>query len=199
LAPTLLGKMITEILSEYFPDVIGTGFTADMEKLLDQVEEETVDWVAAMKEFYFPFKARLDEVMSTLSSKKGQLDEATDIVCDLCGKPMVKKLGRFGFFLACSGSLPARIRNRFPSQSAQMRRRHRAEKCEGKAQTLLRLPKYQTCVFMATISPTDKLCLNAGCSWLKDRQGVGRPQGVHQPACDYLHSKTKTPRGMIDG
>jgi len=56
-----------------------------------------------IQEFYDPFKARVDEVGKTLESYKGTLDEETDYVCEKCGKPMVKKLGRFGFFLACSG------------------------------------------------------------------------------------------------
>ncbi|HEY9053941.1 MAG TPA: type I DNA topoisomerase, partial [Rectinemataceae bacterium] len=94
LVPTALGRMISDILSQYFPDLISASFTATMESLLDQVEEQSVDWIKAMREFYFPFKARLDEVLSSLGSKKGALDEVTDRICELCGKPMVKKLGR---------------------------------------------------------------------------------------------------------
>jgi len=192
LAPTLLGKMITEILSEYFPDVIGTGFTASMERLLDQVEEETVDWVAAMKEFYFPFKARLDEVMSTLSSKKGQLDEATDIVCDLCGKPMVKKLGRFGFFLACSGFPACKNTKSIPLATCPKCGGDIVERknVKGKRKTFYGCTNYPTCDFMSYDKPTDKLCPK--CGWFLVEK-TDKVSGVHKvcinPACDYLHSK----------
>jgi DNA topoisomerase I, bacterial len=118
LAPTTLGRMISDILTEFFPEVIGAGFTAQMESLLDKVEDEKADWVQAMKEFYFPFKGKLDEVMSTLSSKKGQLDEATDILCERCGKPMVKKLGRFGFSSPARASPVARTPRASPSPYA---------------------------------------------------------------------------------
>ena len=103
LVPTQLGKMISKILVESFPDVINEHFTAEVENKLDEVENDTLVWNTMMDEFYSPFKKRVDEVMETQESIKGFLDEQTDIKCELCGKPMVKKLGRFGFFLACSG------------------------------------------------------------------------------------------------
>jgi len=192
LAPTLLGKMITEILSEYFPDVIGTGFTAGMERLLDQVEEEKVDWVSAMKDFYFPFKARLDEVMSTLSSKKGQLDEATDIVCNLCGKPMVKKLGRFGFFLACSGFPACKNTKSVPLAKCPKCGGDVVERknMKGKRKTFYGCANYPVCDFKTYDKPTDKLCPK--CSWFLVER-TDKVSGVHKvcinPACDYLHSR----------
>jgi len=192
LAPTLLGKMITEILSEYFPDVIGTGFTAGMERLLDQVEEEKVDWVSAMKDFYFPFKARLDEVMSTLSSKKGQLDEATDIVCNLCGKPMVKKLGRFGFFLACSGFPACKNTKSVPLAKCPKCGGDVVERknMKGKRKTFYGCANYPVCDFKTYDKPTDKLCPK--CSWFLVER-TDKVSVVHKDclntACDYLHSR----------
>jgi DNA topoisomerase-1 len=56
-----------------------------------------------IRDFYNPFKVRVDEVGKKLESIKGSLDEKTDQVCEKCGRPMVKKLGRYGYFLACSG------------------------------------------------------------------------------------------------
>lgn len=192
LAPTLLGKMITEILSEYFPDVIGTGFTSSMERLLDQVEEEKVDWVAVMKDFYFPFKKRLDEVMSTLTSKKGQLDEATDIVCELCGKPMVKKLGRFGFFLACSGFPACKNTKSIPLAKCPKCGGDIVERknLKGKRKTFYGCTNYPTCDFVSYDKPTDKLCPK--CGWFlveKTDKVSGVHKGCINPSCDYLHAK----------
>ncbi len=192
LAPTLLGKMITEILTEYFPDVIGTGFTAGMEKLLDNVEDEKVDWVAAMKDFYFPFKARLDEVMATLSSKKGQLDEVTDKICELCGKPMVKKLGRFGYFLACSGFPACRNTKSVPLATCPKCGGDVIERknLKGKRKSFYGCANYPTCDFMSYDKPTEKLCPK--CGWFlveKSDKGTGVHKACINPSCDYLHAK----------
>ncbi len=103
LVPTPLGRIINDILIESFPDVLDVNFTAAMEKRLDNIEDEQEDWVSMISDFYGPFNDKVDHVMETLESVKGALDEKTDFVCEKCGRPMVKKLGRFGFFLACSG------------------------------------------------------------------------------------------------
>lgn len=192
LAPTLLGRMITDILSDYFPEVIGTGFTAKMESLLDRVEEETTDWAAVMKDFYFPFKAKLDEVMATLSSKKGQLDEATDVVCELCGKPMVKKLGRFGFFLACSGFPACKNTKSIPLAKCPKCGGDIVERkgVKGKRKIFYGCTNYPTCDFMTYDRPTDKLCPK--CGWFLVEK-ADKASGFHKvcinPSCDYLHSR----------
>ena len=103
LVPTQLGRMINKILVESFPEVINEEFTAKVENELDEVEEGKLVWNTIISDFYGPFKNTVDSVMEKQESIKGFLDEETDKVCELCGKPMVKKLGRFGFFLACSG------------------------------------------------------------------------------------------------
>ncbi len=192
LAPTTLGRMISDILTEFFPEVIGAGFTAQMESLLDKVEDEKADWVQAMKEFYFPFKGKLDEVMSTLSSKKGQLDEATDILCERCGKPMVKKLGRFGFFLACSGfpgckntkSIPFAV---CPKCGGDIVERKNPK---GKRKLFYGCNRYPACDFVTYDKPTDKLCPK--CGWFlveKSDRVSGSHKACINPSCDYLHSR----------
>ncbi|MCE1208267.1 MAG: type I DNA topoisomerase [Spirochaetia bacterium] len=192
LAPTTLGRMISDILTEFFPEVIGAGFTAQMESLLDKVEDEKADWVQAMKEFYFPFKGKLDEVMSTLSSKKGQLDEATDILCERCGKPMVKKLGRFGFFLACSGfpgckntkSIPVAV---CPKCGGDIVERKNPK---GKRKLFYGCNRYPACDFVTYDKPTDKLCPK--CGWFlveKSDRVSGSHKACINPSCDYLHSR----------
>ena len=97
LVPTQLGKMINKILVESFPAVINEEFTAKVENELDQVEEDKLVWNNIISDFYGPFKETVDNVMEHQESIKGFLDEQTDKVCELCGKPMVKKLGRVHF------------------------------------------------------------------------------------------------------
>ncbi len=194
LAPTTLGKMISEILVEYFPDVIEPGFTAGMESMLDEVEESKRDWVAALKDFYGPFRARVDSVMETLQSYRGSLDEATDAVCDKCGRPMVKKLGRFGFFLACTGfpeckntkSIPLGKCPRPDCTGDIVARR----KAKGRGREFYGCSRYPECDFITYYKPTATACPK--CGWfLVERfdKKRGSYKACINPACDYLHSQ----------
>jgi len=192
LVPTQLGRMITTILAESFPDVLDPGFTAMMERLLDQVEEQSVDWVAVMKDFYFPFKKKVDEVMATLSSRKGSLDESTELSCDLCGKPMVKKLGRFGFFLACSGFPACKNTKSIPLAKCPKCGGDVVERknLKGKRKTFYGCTKYPTCDFVTYDRPTDRPCPK--CGWFlveKSDKSAGNHKACINPACDYLHTR----------
>ena len=102
LKPTELGMLVSGLLVESFPDIVNVEFTARMETELDQVEEGAKEWTAALDDFYKPFSADLEKARVSMRNVKGEA-QATDIVCDKCGKPMVIKFGRFGKFLACSG------------------------------------------------------------------------------------------------
>jgi DNA topoisomerase-1 len=103
LVPSVLGRLICDMLVEHFGDVVNADFTAGMETGLDEVEGSERNWPDMIRDFYKPFKEHVDEVGRKLESIKGTLDEKTDEVCEKCGRPMVKKLGRYGYFLACSG------------------------------------------------------------------------------------------------
>ena len=192
IVPTTLGRMITEILVEYFPDVLDTGFTARMETMLDEIEEQKTDWVGRMRDFYFPFKNRVDAVMETFSSRKGELDEMTTVVCDKCGRPMVKKLGKFGFFLACTGfpeckntkSIPLA---KCPKCGGDIVARKRVK---GKRREFFGCTNYPACDFMTYDRPTDTICPK--CGWFlveKSDKVSGMHKACINPDCDYLHSQ----------
>ncbi len=99
--PTEIGEMVSKLLTTHFPQVVDIGFTAKIEKELDEVAEGEIKWQDPLHEFYDPFAKLLEE--KYLSVEKENPDEATDEKCDKCGKPMIIKFGRFGKFLACSG------------------------------------------------------------------------------------------------
>lgn len=101
LQPTELGDLVNDLLVENFPDVVDEEFTARMEGELDDIEEGKTPWVSVLKEFYGSFSRKLDEAQIKMKSVKKHV-EATDQVCELCGKPMVIKWGRRGRFLSCS-------------------------------------------------------------------------------------------------
>jgi DNA topoisomerase I len=100
--PTELGRLVSDLLVEHFPDVMDVEFTAAMEDLLDQVEEGKKPWVGVLREFYEPFEKHLEAAAQRMPSVKNMVEPTTE-VCEKCGKPMVIRLGRYGKFLACSG------------------------------------------------------------------------------------------------
>lgn len=102
LYPTELGKIVTDIMKNYFKDIVDIQFTAQLEDKLDSIEEGDKSWVDVMKEFYDPFAVVLSEAESQIGNIEIK-DEVTDEICEKCGRNMVIKQGRFGKFLACPG------------------------------------------------------------------------------------------------
>jgi DNA topoisomerase-1 len=98
LVPTELGLLVTDKLVENFPDIMNVGFTAEMESDLDKIEEGEGDWVETLRDFYSSFRRDLAKADEGMRIKP--MD--TDVVCEKCGSPMVKRWGKNGFFLACS-------------------------------------------------------------------------------------------------
>ena len=102
LVPTELGEVVNKIMVEHFEDIVDITFTADMESKLDGVAEGTTDYVAMLTNFYEPFVKNLEKVEGSIEHVK-LADKETDVVCELCGRKMVIKRGKFGEFLACPG------------------------------------------------------------------------------------------------
>ncbi|WP_066365003.1 type I DNA topoisomerase [Neobacillus fumarioli] len=99
--PTELGEIINDLILEFFPDILDVEFTAKMEQDLDNIEEGKIPWVQVIDEFYKEFETHLkkaEEEMQSIEIK----DEPAGEDCDLCGSPMVFKMGRYGKFMACS-------------------------------------------------------------------------------------------------
>ena len=104
LKPTALGEVVNGLMVDQFSDIIDVEFTAHMEQQLDEVETGSKDWKKTLSDFYGPFAKELEDAEAALEGKRLKVpDEVTDIVCELCGRNMVVKSGRFGKFLACPG------------------------------------------------------------------------------------------------
>ena len=190
LVPTLLGRMISDMLGEYFPHVVDAGFTAAMESKLDQVEENSIRWPDMIKEFWDPFKDRVDEVGKTLESYKGTLDEITDFTCEKCGKQLVKKLGRFGFFLACSGFPECKNTRSIPlAKCPKCGGDIVARKTKGRGKEFYGCTKFPECDFISHYKPLSQDCPRCG-QFLVEK--YDKRKGSHKacinPSCDYLHS-----------
>ncbi|MBP3608365.1 MAG: type I DNA topoisomerase [Treponema sp.] len=192
LVPTVLGKMICKILVEAFPAVINEHFTAEIENKLDDVEQDKIIWNEMISDFYEPFKHRVDEVESTTESIKGFLDEETQIICDKCGKNMVKKLGRFGFFLACSGFPECYNTKSIPLAKCPVDGCDGdivTRKTKGRGKEFYGCTNYPKCSFISHFKPIDSNCPK--CGWFmveKFDKKNGNFKSCINPDCDYLHS-----------
>lgn len=192
LVPTQLGRMINDILVESFPEVVNENFTAEIENELDEVEENKIQWAKMLEDFFFPFRDKVENVMATHESFKGMMDEVTDKVCEKCGKPMVKKLGRFGFFLACSGfpechntrSIPL-ARCPRPGCNGEIV----ARKTKGRGKEFYGCTNYPQCDFISHYKPIDVYCPKCG-QFLVEKYDKkhGTYKACINPNCDYLHS-----------
>ena len=99
---TELGEVVNQMMKQSFPSIVDVDFTANMEALLDGVEEGEIDWKVIVRNFY----PDLDEAVKKAESELGKVkiaDELSDEFCDVCGRQMVIKYGPYGKFLACPG------------------------------------------------------------------------------------------------
>ncbi|WP_461210838.1 type I DNA topoisomerase [Desulfocurvus sp. DL9XJH121] len=100
-APTDLGTVVSDLLTQHFADLMDVGFTASMEESLDKVADGKQDWIKLLKGFTKDFYPALDQARTDMKRVKAGLETGLD--CEVCGRPMVIKFGRAGTFLACSG------------------------------------------------------------------------------------------------
>ena len=99
---TELGEVVNALMKDSFPEIVDTSFTANLESLLDGVEEGKVEWKSIIRNFYPDFEKEVKRADEEISKVKIE-DEVTDIICDKCGRNMVVKFGPHGKFLACPG------------------------------------------------------------------------------------------------
>ena len=200
LMPTTLGRIISDLLVTQFPDVVNVDFTAGMEQNLDRVEEDGMEWHQMIAGFYGPFKDRVEHVNETLESIKGVLDEPTDEVCEKCGKPMVKKLGRFGFFLACTGFPECRNTKAVPLADCPREgcdgKIVARRKAGGKGKEFYGCTNYPECDFISHFKPTSSNCPKCGYFLVeKNDKKTGSVKACINPECDFLHTHEEENEG----
>ena len=104
LRPTPLGEVVTGMMKEHFSDIVDLKFTNQMEGELDGIEGGKIPWRRVLEEFYKGFEQEMSDAETALDGKRIKVpDEESDEFCEVCGRRMVKKKGKFGYFLACPG------------------------------------------------------------------------------------------------
>lgn len=171
LSPTLLGRAINDLMIEQFPNIVDVKFSAQMEKNLDKVESGAAPWQKTIDNFYQDFDKTLKRAEETMEGKKIKVpDEETEEVCEVCGRNMVIKSGRFGKFLACPGFPDCKNTKRLvkdtggqcPKCGSRMLVRH-----SKKGRVYYGCEKNPTCDFMTWNEPTAEKCPNCGGSLFK--------------------------------
>jgi DNA topoisomerase-1 len=162
--PTFLGRLTNDLIVKSFPELVNIQFTSTMESRLDEIAEGKLEWVQLLREFYHPFMESVETAQKQLESYKGITDEETDMVCEKCGRPMVKKLGKYGYFLACSGF--PECRNTMPLPYGKCPR----EGCDGyvverktkRRRSFFGCSRYPDCDFMTWDKPVPEPCPQCG-------------------------------------
>ena len=104
LKPTPLGRVVTGLMKEHFADIVDLKFTNQMEEELDGIENGKAQWRDVLADFYGDFSREMNEAEKAMDGVKLKVpDVLSDEYCDVCGRQMVVKKGRFGYFLACPG------------------------------------------------------------------------------------------------
>ncbi len=176
LKPTGLGMVVTDLLKEHFERIVDVKFTAGMEESLDKIEHGDFKWEKILEDFYGDFERSLTTAESALEGQKIKVPEVeTDEVCELCGRKMVIKAGRFGKFLACPGFPECKNAKPLPEDEVK----EPCPKCGGKllkrrskkGKTFYACSNYPECDFAAPGIPTGEVCEECGNFMLKGIRG----------------------------
>ena len=187
LVPTELGRAVVDLLKEFFPRIVDIQFTAAMEADLDRVEEGQESWRALLQSFYDDFSGYLVRA----EKEAGPVhiaEEATDEVCDRCGRPMVIKHGRFGRFLACSGYPECQnTRPLLQKTGAECPKCARpvVVRRSRKGRTFYGCSGYPECDFVTWYPPSDKMCPRCGAFLAQKGRGPRGALTCVREGCGY--------------
>ncbi len=165
LRPTALGCTVSDLLTEYFSNIMDANFTARMEGELDEVASGEREWVPMLGDFYGPFQKSLEEATEAMPRVK--VEEATDEICGLCGNAMVIKTGRFGRFLACSNFPECRHTRPIQNKTGVLCPRCGGDLLERRSKGKVKrvfygCSRYPECDFLVNQRPLPEACPECG-------------------------------------
>ena len=163
--PTWLGETVNEVMNKHFPDIVDTGFTADMERKLDEVEEGRLLWTEFLHGFYGDFKVSMEKAEAEMNRVQKPVEE-TEEPCPECGRNLVIRTGRFGRFISCSGFPECRYRRSFMNKTGALCPQDHGDLVERKTKQKKRVfygcSNYPNCNFAIWERPVPELCPNCG-------------------------------------
>lgn len=192
LKPTELGEVSTKLMKERFPKIVNVKFTAQVENDLDSIQSGKTDWVQTLHVFYDDFAETLKKAKEAMEGVKIQLEEdKTDIICELCGRQMVIKMGRYGKFIACPGYPECKnIKKLIHETGAE------CPKCGGKVvlkktkkgRVFYGCSEYPNCDFVSWDEPIQEKCPRCGKTLLKKK---GKKPKIYCITEDCGYEKTE--------
>lgn len=192
--PTDLGVLVNDMLVEHFPSVLDVEFTANMEENLDRVEEGKEDWIKLLRAFYGPFAEVLHKAEQDIEEVEMTPEEIGE-PCPRCGRPLVKRRGRFGEFIACSGypecsyTRPVGIGVRCPLDGGEI-----VERRTRRGRVFYGCANYPACTFTSWDRPIGRSCPRCGKILVakRARRGTSAPIVCSNKECTYR--EVPTPR-----
>ena len=191
LKPTIVGETVTRLMKEQFGKIVDVKFTAEMEQELDEVEAGKTEWVGMMHHFYDDFTDMLQSAEKNMEGTKMKIpDEETDIVCELCGRKMVVRHGKYGKFLACPGFPECKntktLQQETPGSCPRCGKKVLAKKSKT-GRTYYGCEDNPKCGFMTWDIPLAEKCPQCGSSLFKT---TGRVKMIHclKEGCGYEKS-----------
>ena len=191
LMPTPLGEVVNGLMVDRFNDIVDVEFTAGMEAQLDQVEEGNLPWKKVLSDFYADFSKEMEAAEEALKDTRLKVpDEVTDEICELCGRNMVVKVGRFGRFLACPGypeckntkPIVERMPGRCPKCGSGMLKRK-----SKKGYAYYACERGAECGFMSWDVPTEFDCPVCGQTMFKKSgRGQMKPFCINESCSNFL-------------
>ncbi|MFC3928927.1 type I DNA topoisomerase [Streptococcus caprae] len=193
--PTELGEIVNSLIIEFFPDIVNVRFTAEMEGKLDDVEIGQQQWQKVIDDFYQPFKVELGKAETEM--EKIQIkDEPAGFDCDVCGHPMVIKLGRFGKFYACSNFPDCHNTKAITKEiGVECPTCHQGQIIERKTKhnrIFYGCNRYPECDFTSWDLPVGRTCPKSGDFLVEKKvRGGGKQVSCSNDKCDYQEAKVK--------
>ncbi|MDR1588583.1 MAG: type I DNA topoisomerase [Oscillospiraceae bacterium] len=203
LRPTPLGEVVTQLMKDRFSDVVDLKFTARMEEILDEVEKGKSDWKRVLGDFYGGFAESVSSAETALEGERIKVpDEESDEVCDLCGRRMVVKSGRFGRFLGCPGypecSFTKPIVVEMPGKCPRCGGRI-LKRTSKNGYTYYACEKLKECGFMTWDVPVAENCQECGDTlFKKSGRGSKKPYCVNEKCKNFLPEDQRGYRKKTD-
>jgi DNA topoisomerase-1 len=169
IVPTKIAFSVIELLEKHFPEIVDSGFTSNMEEKLDLIAQGGQDWQKVLWEFYEPFIKEIEEGKKNIKSQKIAIP--TGEMCPKCGSELVKRKGRFGEFIACSGFPKCKYTKNMEQKpkNEPLKLQLKCPECGGdlvervsKRGKFYGCSNYPKCKFVSTYEPTDKKCNKCG-------------------------------------
>lgn len=176
LVPTELGEIVNSLVEKFFPDIVNVDFTAQLENDLDSVEAGKKEWVKVVDQYYQPFSKELQTADKEI--EKVQIkDEPAGFNCDICGAPMVIKMGRYGKFYACSRFPKCRntkaIVKKIGVVCPKCGKGNVIEKKSHRGRKFYGCDRYPDCDFVSWDKPVTRNCPNCGHYLVEKRSKKG--------------------------